>query len=133
MSRINPLNPLFQFYDSPIKNTDVICVRFDRETFQFYDSPIKSTTRTTLSASVRRFNSMIVRLKVRYCEAVFYVHTRFNSMIVRLKVDVKGQKISIAHKFQFYDSPIKSPAWAVWCVQPAACFNSMIVRLKDFF
>ena len=55
---------VFQFYDSPIKSfSSTPCCTFEAW-FQFYDSPIKSRIKVILSKYKRRFNSMIVRLKV---------------------------------------------------------------------
>ena len=63
MSRINLLNPLFQFYDSPIKRG------------------VLTTSRVLLTS----FNSMIVRLKVLALLMSLPRMAGFNSMIVRLK------------------------------------------------
>ena len=80
--------------------------------FQFYDSPIKSGMQTILLKKQASFNSMIVRLKVSYKEKTFRISSfqfydspikrrskccyvdidaGFNSMIVRLK----GKKVCI--------------------------------------
>ena len=54
--------------------------------FQFYDSPIKSWRRFRCGCSLlRRFNSMIVRLKALRKLLPRSPARRFNSMIVRLK------------------------------------------------
>ena len=55
--------------------------------FQFYDSPIKRLRTACVTLSRKRFNSMIVRLKVvRVVQFPLPLLQGFNSMIVRLKV-----------------------------------------------
>ena len=53
--------------------------------FQFYDSPIKSIPIRLLKHYFFRFNSMIVRLKVKLIPHNGKPFGGFNSMIVRLK------------------------------------------------
>ena len=55
---------------------------------------------------------------------------RFNSMIVRLKVRSEYRLMVRNLLFQFYDSPIKSLNRDC-IILIVACFNSMIVRLKE--
>ena len=86
--QVQVLVPLvFQFYDSPIKSFEILECRLRAAIqFQFYDSPIKS--RSAFEAGgfkFARFNSMIVRLKVKYLNVVLGLLFSFNSMIVRLK------------------------------------------------
>ena len=72
---------------------------------------------------------MIVRLKGAKHIMEDSYGTGFNSMIVRLKALNLQVRKSHELKFQFYDSPIKSPL----VVSQICCeisFNSMIVRLK---
>ena len=99
----------FQFYDSPIKRIDNFSVMPYHDTlFQFYDSPIKSQTKKYYEIRTPcRFNSMIVRLKVRSIK-----------------------KNTPQPRFQFYDSPIKSSRIGGISASLTS-FNSMIVRLKE--
>ena len=60
-------------------------MRFRSLSFQFYDSPIKRLHRACVFAQLRRFNSMIVRLKETLDPSRHHRN----------------------EKFQFYDSPIK--------------------------
>ena len=54
-------------------------------------------------------------------------------MIVRLKVRTTSPTRVRTMRFQFYDSPIKSPSNPRRAAQLRKRFNSMIVRLKGLF
>ena len=97
--------------------------------FQFYDSPIKSLPASYAPASIGDFNSMIVRLKGLCKRHHKKIHAHFNSMIVRLKVLRNEPCAPPRRRFQFYDSPIKSPK-KKRKRRVVEGFNSMIVRLK---
>ena len=121
----------FQFYDSPIKRSTTLIACVIALMFQFYDSPIKRCFFYILTALAHyRFNSMIVRLKVRRdCGDSCFLRS-FNSMIVRLKGAFSNEGGAIVDLFQFYDSPIKSAINPTGLYPVGCSFNSMIVRLK---
>ena len=121
--------------------------------FQFYDSPIKSSNAIcVIQRLYTSFNSMIVRLKVDLCLAEDVTLKKFQFYDSPIKSGIDLTETQTCTWFQFYDSPIKrstgkSPYFALRSFQfydspiksypfapynPPFCigFNSMIVRLK---
>ena len=122
----------FQFQTGAIKRRHVIGARGVQSCeFQFQTGAIKSRISICGKTALSRFNSKLVRLKVRlWLTMRFGFPKRFNSKLVRLKV-LRGCRSSLRRiQFQFQTGAIKREnilrCWSWdWC-----SFNSKLVRLK---